>query len=474
MELTLGEVASVLGASTGAPERRVRGYSIDSRTLTAGQLFFAIRGPHFDGHDFLTPAFERGAVGAVVERRFADESPLDRKPALLGVPNTTEALQRLAQTVRRKWVGKLIAITGSAGKSTVKEMTAAILAQRFSVLKSPGNLNNHFGLPLTLLSLEPSHEVAVTELAMSAPGEIALLAKIAEPQVGLVTNVAPVHLQFFASVDAIARAKRELIENLPGDGTAILNHDDGRVRQFAEGFGGRVATFGFAPDADYWVSDFRSQSAPGSTFRVRGPGLDAEFQLPLVGRHNVQNAVAAITASSVMGAWPADCQRALAAFQPLAQRSEIVTLPGEIVLINDCYNSNPLAMEKMLETLAHWPQATRRIVVAGEMLELGPTSPELHRAVGRTCAKSRVDWLIAVRGDARYFLDGAREAGMPAEQARFFSNPEEAAAFCRTILQRGDVVLVKGSRAVHLEEVMEGLQSPWNEAQRAQPALPSS
>ena len=460
MQLPLAEVAATLGASGGLAERVAYGYSIDSRTLTRGQLFFAIRGPHFDGHDFVGQAFERGAVAAVVEEAWRAQAPSELAPALLAVRNTTEALQQLARAVRRKWGRPLVAITGSTGKSTTKELTAAILARRFAVWKSLGNLNNHYGLPLTLLALEPSHAVAVTELAMSAPGEIELLTRLAEPQVGVVTNVAPVHLQFFDSIDSIAWAKRELTANLPRGATAVLNYDDPRVRQFTDGFKGRVVTFGFEEGADFRALDVCPDPRGGSRFRVRGPNLHDEFYLPLVGRHNVQNALAALATASVFHIPPADAQSALATFQGLPQRSEILTLSPGITLINDCYNSNPVAMERMLETLAAWPGAGRRIVVAGEMLELGSSSPEWHRRIGRKCAESGVDWLVAVQGDARFFLWGAAEAGLGSGRGHFFSTPEEAAEFCRSLLRPGDVLLLKGSRAVHLEKVVELLQ-PW-------------
>jgi UDP-N-acetylmuramoyl-tripeptide--D-alanyl-D-alanine ligase len=459
MQLSLGEVAAILGTSCEVPERAACGCSIDSRTLAPGQLFFAIRGPRLDGHEFVGQAFERGAVGAVVEQAFRAASQPLLARALLPVGNTTEALQRLARAVRRKWGRQLVAITGSTGKSTTKEMAAALLARRYSVLRSFGNLNNYYGLPLTLLALEPSHDVAVTELAMSAPGEIELLTRIAEPQVGVVTNVAPVHLQFFDSIDSIARAKRELIDNLPSSGTAVLNYDDERILRFTEGFRGRVVTFGFREGADFRALDTSPGSAGGNRFRVRGPKLDGEFHLSLPGHHNVQNALAALAIASLFEIPLADLQQALASFRPLPQRSEILTLPQGATLINDCYNSNPVAMERMLETLAAWPGAGRRIVVAGAMLELGPTSPEWHRKIGRKCAENGVDWLLAVQGDARFFLEGAQERGLAAERVRFFSTPEEAVEFCRILLRPGDVLLLKGSRAVHLEKVRELLES---------------
>ncbi len=474
MELTLGEVAGALGAATDVPERIARGYAIDSRTISPDQLFFAIRGPRFDGHDFVVQALGRGAVGAVVEKGFFDQSEAELRRSLIAVENTTEALQALARAVRRKWGGRLVAITGSTGKSTTKEMIAAILARQFEVLKSPGNLNNFYGLPLTLLGLEYRHQAAVVELAMSAAGEIAVLTRIAEPQIGVVTNVAPVHLQFFNSIEAIAQAKRELIESLPVGATAVLNYDDPRVRSFAEGFSGHVLTYGFEKGATFRASGVRSGTAFGNRFQVRGPAGRAQYRVPLPGRHNVQNAVAAIATASLFDISKDKVQAALREFKPLSQRSEILTLRDGLVVINDSYNSNPLAMEKMLETLAHWPGAGRRLVVAGEMLELGPASPELHRSVGRMCAQSGVDWLIAVQGDARFFLEGAQQAGVSADRLAFFPTPEEASAYLRTILQAGDVVLVKGSRGVHLEKLVEELKSALGQEPTSSPAIPSS
>lgn len=297
MKLTMGEVAACLGASSGVADCPVKGYSIDTRSLAPGQLFFAIRGPRFDGHEFVAQALKQGAAGAVVDAAFYTNAPKELRPALLPVADTRSALQTLAREVRRRWGKRLLAVTGSAGKSTTKEMIAAILGRRFCVLRSPGNLNNDFGLPLALLRLQPEHEFAVMELAMSAGGEIARLARIAEPNVGVVTNVAAAHLQFFDSVDAIALAKRELIDYLATaghDAVAVLNEDDERVRRFAEGFPGRVVTFGFLPKAGFRAAEVRPSAGIGSNFQVIAPDWQAEFTLPLPGRHNIQNALAAI------------------------------------------------------------------------------------------------------------------------------------------------------------------------------------
>ncbi|HKT11078.1 MAG TPA: UDP-N-acetylmuramoyl-tripeptide--D-alanyl-D-alanine ligase [Terriglobia bacterium] len=457
MILPLAKVAEVLDFRGPVSDRVVKGCAIDSRRIGPDQLFFAIRGPRNDGHDFVTSVLDRGASGAVVEAGFRKKLPAPLQPQLVPVADTTEALQALARYVRRQWGGRIIAVTGSMGKTTTKEMIAALLATRFRVHKSQGNLNNHYGLPLALLGLESSHEVAVVELAMSAAGEIARLARIAGPDMGVVTNVAPVHLEFFDSVDAIAGAKRELIENLDhgnGKPTAILNFDDSRVRKFAEGFDGKVVTFGLSEGALYRGTNVRPGEG-GSRFHLSGPQVEREFTVPLPGAHNVENALAALATAIDCGADPERLVPALAAFRNLAQRTEILTLPGGITVLNDCYNSNPRAMERMIETLAAWAEAKRRIVVAGEMLELGPTSPEWHRRIGRKVVECRIDGLVAVQGDARFIREGALEAGMEPSKAVFFPNAPEAARYCGSLLEPGDVVLVKGSRGVNLERVTE-------------------
>jgi UDP-N-acetylmuramoyl-tripeptide--D-alanyl-D-alanine ligase len=462
MKLTLGDIATLLGSQCGASERMVNGYSLDSRSIGPGQLFFAMRGPRFDGHRFLAQAFERKAAGAVVENAFFDQAPPELKPALIPVESPLESLQHLARAVRRKWGRPLIAVTGSTGKSTTKEMIAALLGRRFAVHRSAGNLNNHYGLPLTLLGLDPEHEIAVMELAMSRAGEIAHLALIAEPETGAVTNVAPVHLEFFDSVDSIAKAKRELVENLSSRGgppTAVLNYDDVRVRKFAEGFEGQVVTFGMGSGADFQALWVKPGEGIGSEFRVVGPNLDCDFLLPIPGRHNVQNALAAIAVASEFDIPALEMRRALAEFQSMPQRGESFTLPGPVTVINDSYNSNPQAMECMLETLRTWPGARRRIVVAGEMLELGPQSPKLHKEVGRKCAEADLAWLIAVQGDAGFFLEGAVAAGMASARICFFPDAPSAGEFCLSQLEPGDVVLVKGSRGVHLEAAVETLRN---------------
>lgn len=461
MDLSTARIAAILGSTDRPAAGMARGYSIDSRSVQPGDLFFAIRGPRFDGHEFVGQAVEKGAVAAVVREDFRPAPP---EWPLIRVPGPVQALQQLALAVRREWTGRLIGVTGSAGKTTTKEILAAVLAERFQVLKSAGNLNNHLGVPLTLLRLTPTTEVAVIEMAMSAAGEIAALATLARPQTGVVTNVAPAHLEFFDSVDSIARAKREIIEHLQPPQAAVLNNDDQRVRRFGEGFMGRVVTFGFSEGSDYRALRVRTAGASGSEnpvtdFEVQGPDYTGWFSIPLAGRHNVENALASIAAGSLFGLGIADLRAALRSFHLPDLRTEILRLPDGVTLINDAYNSNPRAMERMIESLASWPDAGRRIVLAGEMLELGPTSPELHRHIGLECARAGVDWLIGVQGHAVYFIDGAREAGLPVDRTCFFDGAREAGRYCRSLLQARDVVLVKGSRGVKLEDAIKVLRA---------------
>jgi UDP-N-acetylmuramoyl-tripeptide--D-alanyl-D-alanine ligase len=461
MDLTLGEVAAILGSAGGAPEHVARSYSIDSRTLRPEALFFALRGPHFDGHSFVAETIARGASGAVVERDWAATAPREIAPFLIPVGDTIAALQDLARAVRRKWSRPVIAVTGSTGKTTTKELLASVLSARYAVHKSAENLNNHLGVPLTLLALTLAHEVAVLEFGMSHAGEIAHLAQIAAPVVGVVTNVAPVHLEFFDSLAGIAAAKRELVENLVSPSTAILNHDDQQVRCFGEGFPGRVVTFGFEAGSDYRATGFRLEASPGgevgSAFHVHGPECEVDFHLSLPGRHNVANALAAVAVGRLLGVAPSSIAAALARFRPLSWRTEVRQIGPGVTLINDCYNSNPRAMEQMLDLVRDWPGVARRLVLAGEMLELGPSAPELHRAVGRAAAGARLDWLTAVQGDARFILEGAIAAGFPRERCRFFADAAEAGLFCRSILKPRDLLLVKGSRGAHLEKSVEAL-----------------
>jgi len=449
MKLPLSRIAEfVAGEGTANPDALAEGYSIDSRTLRPGELFFAVKGERLDGHDFVEQALEKGAVAAVVRHDQVDRYP--GKPRLLAVGDTLKALQTLATAVRRLWGKPLIGVTGSTGKTTTKEAIAHVLSTRFHVLKSEGNFNNHFGLPLMLLKLEPQHEAAVIEMGMSHSGEIAALAKIAHPDVGVVTNVAPVHLEFFKSVAEIARAKYELIESLHAGGTAVLNADDEYVSQFGRDFHGKVVMYGLHASADVRAESVEMCGAEGSTFDVVIDSCREKAKLRLVGRHNIYNALAAVAVGLERGLNPSEAVGALASLAPAEKRGEVVQV-GNITIINDCYNSNPVALQAMVDALAAMP-ARRRIVVAGEMLELGPAAEEMHRTSGRHMAQKRIDAVLGVRGLAHALVEAARQAGTRAE---FVATPEEAGDWLLRETREGDVVLLKASRGVKLERALE-------------------
>jgi len=449
MKLTLSKIADFISAAGDFPREEVaQAYSIDSRTIGAGELFFAVKGERLDGHDYVGASLDKGAIAAVVRKdelhRYAE------KKRLLAVEDTLAALQTLATAVRKVWGKPLVGITGSAGKTTTKEAVAHVLSARFRVLKSEGNFNNHFGLPLMLLKLEPEHDVAVIEMGMSHAGEIRALAKIAQPEIGVVTNVAPVHLEFFDSLAGIARAKYELIESLPASGTAVLNADDEYVSQFGRGFKGKVITYGMSATADIRAESVYTRGAEGSEFDVVIAGAREHARLPLVGEHNILNALAAVAAGLARGLTPAEAVGALATLAPPDKRGQVLQL-GNITVINDCYNSNPKALHAMVDALAAL-RARRRIVVAGEMLELGPATEDMHRVAGQHIAEKKIDVLIGVRGLAQAMVAGARQAGTEAE---FVATPEEAGEWLAREARDGDVVLLKASRGVKLEKALE-------------------
>jgi UDP-N-acetylmuramoyl-tripeptide--D-alanyl-D-alanine ligase len=462
MKLTLAEAAVGAGAVLEAPASVVNagalvagGYSIDSRTVAAGELFFAVRGERLDGHDFVTAALERGAVAAVVSReRVATLPDAALAAPLLIAEDTLAALQALASHVRRQWGRLLVAITGSAGKTTTKEAVAAALSAKFNVLKSQGNLNNAFGLPLQLLRLEPEHEVAVVEMGMNHAGEITALARMAAPDWGVVTNVGMAHVENFAEGQAgIARSKFELVAALPANGVMFLNCDDPYVSQFGRDFPGRAVYFGAGPCADPQLLS-ATEDLAGLHVKYRAGEREGEFKLRLLGAHNAMNALAGLAVALEAGV---DLDAAVAALASLTagdKRGQVMKI-GDATLLNDCYNSNPEALRSMIRTLASRP-ARRRILVAGEMLELGEQSPALHAACGRAAAEAGLDLVAGVQGNAEQLAAAACTGGVA---ALFLPDAEAAGRWLRQTLQPGDVVLVKGSRGVHLERAIEIVKS---------------
>ena len=435
MELTLQQVAQCLGASEPAHDQLIRGWSIDSRTVAPGDLYFALRGEVHDGHLFIPAALKAGAVAAVAETAGAQ---------ILAVPDTLRALQRLAAWARTRWGGTVVGVTGSAGKTSTKDAIAHLLSVALPVGRTIGNFNNHIGLPLSLLRIPDASQVAVLEMGMNHAGEICSLASIAKPDIGVVTNVGYAHVEFFSSIDGVALAKRELIEALPSQGTAVLNADDERVSRFREVHSGATVTYGFSADAQV-----RAELLDQNRFRCLG----TNFETQLTGRHAISNILAGIAVAQIFGIPTARLKDAVQSLEAGKMRGERMMHNG-VTIFNDCYNSNPAAARAMIDVLAA-EKAPRRIVVLGEMLELGGRTEPLHREIGRYVAESGMDVLVALRGAASYMADEAKKAGMSGGAAYFFEDPVEAGQFLKRIAQPGDAVLFKGSRGVHVERALE-------------------
>jgi UDP-N-acetylmuramoyl-tripeptide--D-alanyl-D-alanine ligase len=448
MEFSLAQVeGAIRGRSSGQlAELRVSGWSIDSRTVRNGDLFFAIRGEHQDGHAFTGAALRQGAIAAVVSERVAHTHR-----TLLQVPDTVTALQQLARWARRQWARPIVAVTGSAGKTTTKDVIAELLGTRFRVGKTPGNLNNHIGLPLSILRIPDDAEIGVIELGMNHSGEIRELAAIAQPEIGVVTNVGFAHIETFSSVEEIAAAKRELIESLPTSGTAVLNADDERVVAFRAVHAGRTLTYGFSREADVRASDV-DMNAEGTAFTVRG----VRFRTKLTGRHNVSNILAGLAVASVFEIAFEELVAAVAGLTPGEMRGQRRMWRG-VTVLNDSYNSNPEATRSMIDVLRQEP-AQRRIAVLGEMLELGSMSEALHRETGFYAAAAGVNVLIGVRGASRFMVEAAEKAGLPSNSALFFDEPESAGEFLRDFVKAGDAVLFKGSRGTHIERALARME----------------
>ena len=460
MKLSFKRIGQWIGAEMPLRLRgagSATGYSIDSRTVAPGELFFAVKGERFDGHDFVQAALTRGAGAAVVFKDKVASLPesVQQGNLLIVAEDPLLALQRLAAAVRRHWGGRVVGITGSAGKTTTKEAVAAVLAARFRVLKSEGNLNNGFGLPLQLVRLEAEDEVAVIEMGMSHSGEIAALAKIAAPNWGVVTNVGWAHSESFPDgISGIARAKYELIEALPPDGVAFLNCGDHYVSQFGRDFLGKTIFYGSGPCAEPHVEDVVELGHEGSRFRVVAGEESALVRLAMMGRHNVTNAMAAIAVGLEAGISLAECVAAVETLTAGKKRGEVRQFRGAIV-IDDCYNSNPEALKSMISTLTS-TKASRRILMAGEMLELGRDSSELHRSCGEFAAQRGIDIVVGVRGKAVHIVDGAEAGGA---KAIFLESPEAAGEWLRSELRGGDAVLLKASRGVQLERALAVLEA---------------
>jgi UDP-N-acetylmuramoyl-tripeptide--D-alanyl-D-alanine ligase len=496
--MKLSEVTQIFGSNESAAAelsgRVVSGYSIDSRSIGKDELFFAIRGEVHDGHQFVAEVLQRGAIAAVVNKdsgatenqqaadvgRRTPEAGLQTPSGLqtpeagvlIVVEDTLVALQQLASAVVRDWRGELVAITGSAGKTTTKELTAATLAKIGRVIKTRGNFNNAYGLPLSILQMESNgakaddFDYGVFEMGMNHPGELAALTAFAPPDVGVVTNVSAAHLEHFASVDAIADAKAELILGVKTGGAAVLNADDFRVARM-RGLRGdlTICSFGIEQAADVMARDIEADGLGGTGFLLITSAGEVKIRLPLVGRHNLYNALAAAAVADFYQAPLETIAEALAEVSSPKMRGEVTHFPEGFSLIDDSYNSNPRALVEMVKALAATKGYERRIVVAGEMLELGEAGAELHYQAGRQIAELGVDVLLGVRGLASEIVRGACDVGMTNQASHFFATPSDAGEFLCNEVRAKDLVLVKGSRGVKTEIVVEKLKERSRESE---------
>ena len=454
VELTLGWVARAVGGTlrSGDLERPVGEIVTDSRTLRQGDLFVALRGPRFDAHAFVDDVMSRGAVGAIVETGRASGA------GLIEVADTLTALQTLAHAVRRAAGTQVIAITGSAGKTTAKEAIAEMLAIGRRVVKNKGILNNHIGLPLSLMQLRTGPDVAVMELGMNHAGEISTLVAIAEPDVRVWTNVGDAHLGFFASADAIADAKAEILERSTPRTVLVCNADDSRVMSRVRGFAGRTLTFGTVEGATVRAHDVEDRGIAGMRARVTTPAGEATIETPLLGRGNFSNVLAAMTVALDAGIPLDDVAAVAARLRPADRRGTVKRLRDGIILIDDSYNSSPTALRRALDVVAKESQAARKVAVLGEMLELGDHSRGLHDTCGRAAAEAGVSLLFTVGGAAaRAMADAAIAAGMSPGAVRHFDTSDDAAPVVVEAIRPGDLVLVKGSRGTRTDVVVDRL-----------------
>lgn len=454
IQMDVQELCTALhGELAAGTAGRFCGVSIDSRKIEPGQLFFAIIGENLDGHDFVAKALANGGAGAVVQREL--DVPLQAGQFVIKVADSTKALQTLAHHYRKKFDLKVVGVTGSVGKTTTKDMIASVLSERYTVLKTEGNLNNCYGLPLTLFQLREEHQVLVVEMGMSALKEIELLAKLAEPEIGVVTNVGWSHLEYLQTLDNVAIAKQELIENLCGQRLAVLNADDPRVRGMAA-LADRAVFFGRDARADYQALATHARDIEGIDVVVKSGDQEIPLTIPLPGEHNVYNALAAMAVGRAWGLSFPEIQAGILKFRPSRMRMNIQTVGQGVTVLNDAYNANPDSMRAGLQVLAS--RMGRKIAVLGDMLELGKFAENAHREMGRYAAEIGIDALFAKGPFADRVVAGALEGGMEPMYAKAFATNEELAAQLIPFIHTGDTLLVKGSRGMKMEEIVKRLE----------------
>lgn len=451
--LTFTELAEMIGGTViQGDDLAVSSVVIDSREVKPDSVFFAIKGERLDGHAFVDQALQTG-VGAVVAR--VPEAPPVGK-GVIQVADTTAALQKLASAIRDRYEFLMIGITGSAGKTTTKEMIATLIATERRTHKSWGNFNNQIGAPLCLDNMPDGTEVVVSEMGMNHKGEIAEIAGLMRPHIGVYTVIAPVHIEFFGTIEKIAEAKRELLENVVEGGTVVINNDNEHVVRISEGFTGRKVTYGIEHDAEYRAVDVAERGLLGSTFTVRAEGSERQFELVLPGRHNLENLLAAIATARAAGISWEGIARGVRQLQPAYHRGVIVPFRGATIY-DDTYNSNPYALARTLELMEQADVAGRRIAVIGDMLELGDAERQFHYDSGKAIPAS-IDVVIGVGPRSEALLEGAGDAGFAAERLHHFATAKEAGEFLLSEIRDGDLVLMKGSRGIGLDKAVAMLQ----------------
>ena len=462
MRLSAEEIARAVHGRLiqGDREAWARGVSTDSRKIAGGELFVPLRGPRFDGHDFIGSALAQGANGALIEEGRMDwaKRPEAKGKFLIAVRDGLRALGDLARDWRSRQRAQVIAITGSNGKTTTKEMTAGILSGRHRVLKTEGNLNNLVGLPMMLLRLTAEEEFAVLEMGMSRFGEIRRLKEIADPTVSLITNIAPVHTEFLGSIEGVARAKGELWEDLRESDWIAVNVDDPRVQSLAAPLRCQKRTYGLRNEAQIQGRDLRVEPGRGIQFSMIIDGSEHPVRLNLFGRHQVSNALAAAALASIVGVPTEGIVAGLEKFQPYPGRGKLLAFPGSIQVWDESYNSNPVSLEATLRAFIEMKDHHRGLAVVGDMLELGSGSAQWHEEIGRRIAAMALEHLLAVGTETKHLLRGAGAAGMEAHRLHWAQSPEEILSALIGLIREGDWIFVKGSRGMALERVIEGLR----------------
>jgi UDP-N-acetylmuramoyl-tripeptide--D-alanyl-D-alanine ligase len=478
--LTVEELREVIstkilaGAGAGWMKQPVRQISLDSRSIRSGDLFLALKGERFDGHDFVGAALSRGAAGAIVHDSYnvgplaIKPNPKRLAPFILGVRDPLFAYQQLATHHRSRFDIPVVAVTGSNGKTTTKEMVASVMAHRWRVLKTEGNLNNRIGVPQTLFRLNGRHEGAVIEMGVDHVGQTTRLCEIVRPTIGVITNIGPDHLEFFGSMEGSAQSKAELLDLLPPDGTAVLNADDPYYDYLAARAICRVVSFGFSSKADVRATDVKSDARNGTIFRLLLPGKVRHtiVRMHVQGDHNVTNALAAAAVGAVLGLPGAVIAQGLSRFRPAAMRSQVFVSHG-VTVINDCYNANPASMKAAVQLLAQRGAGRKKIAVLGDMLELGSNAVPLHEEVGTFVAQRGIDQLVACGTLGRSLAEGAGRAGLDRRNIILAPDAAVAVTAVKAIVKPGDVVLVKASRGMKLEQVAQALQGTKRTARKA-------